>query len=177
MNRKLTYNYWLMIVAWCMFLNGYNLLANMFGIAACAVLSTMSKRINHWRMCFVGLIIFVIISFLLINSNISYFFPKLSGFLVTICINCSLTFEYMYLLKSKFIVPYLLVMVVSMSVLSIITMVLPNSSYSLFTKRSLYIMELVIFLPYLIPCAYVYSYKKIWNKYRRSYLHNKRAIN
>lgn len=175
MRRILTYNYWLMIVAWCMFLNGYNLLANMFGLAACAVLSTINKRINHWRMCFVGLAVFTTISLLLKDSNIPYFFSKLSVFLVTICINCSLTYEYLYLLKSRFIIPYLLVMVVSVSVLSLITMVLPNSSYSLFTKKSLYLMESIIFLPYLIPCLYIYTYKKIWNHNRRNILQSKRA--
>lgn len=175
MNRKLTYNYWLMIVAWCMFLSGYNLLANMFGLAACAVLSTINKKINHWRLGLVGLIIYATISLFLLDSNISYFFPKLSAFLATVCLNCSLTYQYLYLLKSRFILPYLLVMVVSVSILSIITMVLPNSSYSLFTKKSLYTMESFIFLPYLIPCAYIYSYKKIWNHYRRSFLQNKRA--
>lgn len=175
MRRILTYNYWLIIIAWCMFLNGYNLLANTFGIVACAVLPIINKRINHWRMYCVGLIIYVTILIFLKNSNVLFFFPKLSVFLAIVSLNASLTSEYQYLLRSRFIIPYLLVMVVSMSVLSIITMVLPNSSYSLFSKRSLYLMECIIFLPYLIPCIYIYTYKKIWNHNRRSILQNKRA--
>ena len=175
MNKKLTYNYWLMIVAWCMFLNDYVLFAIIFSLAACVVLSTLNKRINHLRMCLVGLIAYVTISIFLKDSNVSYFFPKLSPFVACICLNCSLTFEHLYLLKSKYVLPYLLVMIISVSVLSIITMILPNSSYSIFTKKSLYLMESLIFQPYLIPCAYVFAYKKIWNHNRRQSLQNKGA--
>ena len=161
MNRKLTYNYWLMIVAWCMFLNGYNLLANMFGIAACAVLSTMSKRINYWRMCFVTLIIFVTISLLLINSNISYFFPKLYYFLAFICLDMALTNEHLYLFKSKYLKPFLIVIAIDLVVLSLIVLVLPADLYSLFTKKSLFLMICLIFLPYLISIAICIASKQI----------------
>ena len=159
MRRKLIYNYWLMIIAWCMFLNRLTLLAIILGLGACAMLVTIDRRINYWRMCFVSVISYVMISFLLIRSNIPYFFSKVYIFLAVICLNLAFTNERLYLFKSKYLKPFLLVMLIGISVLSIIAYLLPNSLYTLFSKSSLYMMICLIFLPYIVCLSYCLVYK------------------
>ena len=159
MRRKLIYNYWLMIIAWCMFLNRLTLLAILFGLAACAMLAMIQRRINYWRMSFVSVISYVMISFLLIRSNIPYFFSELYIFLAVVCLNLAFTNERLYLFKSKYLKPFLIVMLISISVLSIIAYLLPNDLYTLFSKSSLYAMICLIFLPYIVTVMYCLSYK------------------
>ena len=175
MRRKLIYNYWLMIVAWCMFLNDMVLLAIALGLLACAMLLCMRRKINYWRMSFLSLMLYCIASFILSFTNIPYYFSKLYLFLAVISLNSAFTFERLYLLKSKYIKPFLVTMFISMAVLSIIAIILPDSLYSLFTKNSLMIMINLIFLPYLIPCAMCLTYREGIKYLNSSFLQKKTA--
>lgn len=161
MKRLLIYNYWLMIVAWCMFLNNNTLMAILLGLGACTVLVFIKRRINYWRMSFLSVISYVIISLILSITNIPYFFRKLYIFLAVICLNCALTSERLYLFKSKYLKPFLVAMLFCVAVLSIIAIILPNSLYTIFTKSSLLIMIGLIFLPYLLSLSFFVCYKEI----------------
>ena len=159
MRKRLIYNYWLIIISWCMFLNDLTLLANIIVILACAMLLSIKRRINFWRMSFVSILAYVAISLFLFRSNISYYFPKLFTYLALISLNLSLTNERLYIFKSKGLVPFLMAIVLSMSVLSIVAILLPNNLYTIFTKSSLEKMIFLIFLPYLIPLIICVIYK------------------
>lgn len=161
MRKKLIYNYWLILIAWCLFLNKLTLLAILFGLGACAILATIQRRINYWRMCFVSVISYVLVSLLLIRSNIPYFFSQMYVFLAVICLNVAFTNERLYLFKSRYLKPFLFVMIIGLSVLSTIAFILPNDLYSLFSKISLYIMICLIFLPYLVSLSICLVYKYI----------------
>ena len=175
MRKKLIYNYWLIIISWCMFLNDYTLLAILLGLIACLLLIKINRRINYWRMSFLSVISYCVISFFLPRSNVLYFFPKLHIFLAIICINLAFTFERSYLFKSKYLKPFLLFMVMSLSVLSIIVLVLPNDLYTIFTKNSLYIMISLILFPYLVPLTGIIIYKEIRNHKVEINLHKKKT--
>lgn len=163
MKKKLIYNYWLIIIAWCMFLNDLTLLATLLGFGGIALLMTINRRINYWRLSFLSVILYVTISVFLSMSNIPYFFPKLYIFLAVVCLDAAFTFERLYLFKSKYIVPFLVTMLMSLSVLSIVAFALPGDLYTLFTKASLYILILVIFLPYLVTLSLCFVCKYIKN--------------
>ena len=169
MRKILIYNYWLIIVAWCMFLNDLTLLAVILGLLACLMLVLIKRKINYWRMSFISLISYVIISLILLRTNVPYFFPKLYIFLAIICLNLAFTFERMYIIKSNYLKPFFAVMLVSVIVLSLITLLLPNSLYTIFTKNSLFIMISIIFLPSLVSVAFCICYKDIKNgeKYQK----------
>ena len=166
MIKKLIYNYWLIGIAWCMFLNDLTLLAVILGLLGMCVLLSIDRGINYWRMSFMSVISYVIISFILSYTNIYYYFENIYIFLAVICLDLSFTFERLYLLKSKCLKPFLAILAFSLSVLSLIALVLPNSLYTLFTKKSLYVMINIIFLPYLVPLVLCYCYKKIRRKSR-----------
>lgn len=163
MKKLLIYNYWLIIVSWCMFLNDLTLLAIVLGLGANIMLLLFARRINYWRMGFLSLISYITISFFLPRSNVTYFFPKLYIFAAIICLNLAFTAERLYLFKSKCLKPILVTMLLCVSVLSIIVLVLPNSLYTMFTKNSLFVMISLIILPYLIPLVGIIVYKDIRN--------------
>lgn len=169
MKKRLIYNYWLIIVAWCMFLNDLTLLAIALSLVACILLVSIKRRINYWRMSFVSLISYVIISLILLKTNIPYFFSELYIFLAFICLDLAFTFERMYIFKARYLKPFLYVNLVSFFVLSLIAILLPNSLYTMFTKNSLYIMISIIFLPYLSVVAFTICFKGIKNseKYQK----------
>jgi len=170
MKRKLIYNYWLMIVAWCMFLNNLTILAVVLCLLGSILIILTNVRINYWRVAFVSVISYTIISLILSMSNICLFFPKLYVFIAAISLNLSLVNDRLYLIKSKYLKPFLVVMTMGYIVLSLVAVILPNDLYSIFTKSSLYIMISIIFLPYLIPLVYCIGYKEV-----RLYLNNRKT--
>ena len=163
MKKKLIYNYWLIIIAWCMFLNDLTLLATLLGLGGIALLMTINRRINYWRLSFLSVILYVTISTFLSMSNIPYFFEKLYIFLAVICLDAAFTFERLYLFKNKYIVPFLVIMLISLCVLSIVAFALPSDLYTLFTKTSLYILILIIFLPHMTALSVCFVYKYVKN--------------
>lgn len=159
MKRLLIYNYWLLIISWCLFLNDLTSLAIVLCLGGCVILMKINRRINYWRMAFLSIISYVTISFFLSMSNIPYFFPKLYIFLAVTCLDLAFTFERMYLFKSKYLRPFLVFMLLGISVLSLITILLPNSLYTLFTKDSLFIMIGLMFLPSIGITFFLIVYK------------------
>lgn len=163
MKTRLTYNYWLMIVAWCMFINGYNLLAVLFALCASITLLSLKRRINYWRLISLSIITFNIITFILSKTNILFYFDNLLSLLFMVCINAFITNEYLYLFKVNYLYSYLLFMAVGMIIFIVVVILLPKNLYTLFTKGSLYIMVCLIFMPYLIPmmCCLINKKKEI----------------
>lgn len=172
MKRLLIYNYWLLIISWCLFLNDLTLLAIVLCLGGCAILIRINRKLNYWRMAFLSVISYVAISFFLSMSNIPYFFPKLYIFLAVVCLDLACTFERMYLFKSKCLKPFLMFMLLSVTVLSLITIILPNNLYTLFTKDSLFIMIGLIFLPSIGTTFFLIAYKD----FKKIYIGNRNDL-
>lgn len=171
MKRLLIYNYWLIIIAWTMFLNNNTILAILLCLGACAILVFIKRKINYWRMSFLSVTSYVIISLILSMSNIPYYFENMYIFLAIVCLNLALTTERLYLFKSKYLKPFLVVMLISVAVLSLIVVILPRGLYTLFTKSSLFIMIGLIFLPYLITLSFCICYKQMAYGIKKEYCH------
>ena len=175
MRKKLIYNYWLILIAWCLFLNDLSLLAIALCLGACALLVSIRRRINFWRLSFLSVILYVAIWVFLSFSSVSYFFPKLFIFFAFICLDLALTFERMYFIKNKYLLPFLLEVVIGMVVLSLVAALLPTSNYSIFTKTNLFVMVNLIFLPCMAPILGCLAYKNIKSRTKKFILHKKEA--
>lgn len=160
MKAKLIYNYWLILISWGLFLNDLAILAIITSVVASLLLLVNNWRINYWRCISIFVLSYLVICLLLGNSNIPFYFSRSYEFLAAISLDMSITNEQLYLLTSKHLKPFLVVMILSISVLSLITLVLPSNQYSLFTKKSLYLMIAFIFLPYLLSTTVCLIYKK-----------------
>jgi len=161
MNRVLCINSYLMMIAWCLLLNGHYYGGILFSVMATVLLWKGRKKINNWRILFTGLLSYCVVRSCLFASDIPYFFPELHGFMILICMNVALLNEYLLLLKVRFIVPFASVTLVLGALLSAIIFILPEDLYSLFGKNNLYLMCSFIFLPYLLPSLLCIAYKRI----------------
>lgn len=159
MKRLLIYNYWTMIFAWCMYLNGWSLFGAALGILAGTVLLMVKSEADPWRIVAVGVLMYCPILLALNFSRIPLFFSGSYFFLAAVCLNTAVVNEYLYLFRVKVITPLLVIMLISVSVLTILIGILPSELYTLFGKPNLYLMDAFIFLPYLIPTVCCVLYK------------------
>ena len=149
MKMTLIRNYYLIIVAWAIYFNGYEILAFLLGVAGIIYLALKKDDINYWRVCAITLIISTLSFSLLSRSNIPYFFPSLKILLFIMAVNCALTNEHLYDTNVLFILSSLSLVALFVLGLSLVIYLLPGENYTLFTKRSLYLMTCFIFLPYI----------------------------
>ena len=173
MRKKLIYNYWLVMAAWCMFLNDYIVLALLLCLSASVVLTTIKMRIDYIRVGLISIASYLFISIFLCNTNIVYYFGDIVFFLATLSVNFALANEYIYIYKVGFLKSITLYMTLALSVLSVIALILPNSQYTMFGKNNLYIVICLIFLPYLIPLINCLAYKKYRNHIKANFLKKK----
>lgn len=175
MRKKLIYNYWLILSAWCLFLNDLTLVAIVLCLGGCALLVSIKRRINYWRLCFLSVTLYVTIAVFLSFSSVSYFFPKLYIVFAFISLDLALTFERMYFIKNKYLLPFLIEVIFGMIVLSVVAVLLPASNYSIFTKNNLFVMIYLIFLPCMAPILGCLAYKNIKSRTKKFILHKKEA--
>ena len=154
MKMTLLRNYWLIIMAWCFYLNGHAIVASVLTLVSCALAIYVKSEVDMWRLCAISLAIYSVSLIVLINSNIPYFFPGLKYFLILTSLACGLNNEYLYVIKKRFILPVLITIVIYLCGLFMIIGLLPESSYTMFSKGSICLMALFIFLPYLVTMAY-----------------------
>ena len=151
MKMILIINYWLMMASWCMFLNGYLVVALLLGLAGIILLMFGKKRINYFRLAILTIFIHSLALVFTYSYNIPYFFPKLELFISFMSLNGALSYEHLINAKKSTILPILFVMLlITISLLVLIAFV-PADLYSIFGKNRLFMMESLIFLPYLIP--------------------------
>jgi len=150
MKRRLLQNYWLIIIAWCLAICDYEILGLLLSLAATYLL-LKTKGLNYWRIIAFGLLIYDVFLLTISHTNIPYFFDKIYLFLLGISINAAVLNDYNYFFKPKAFYGIILIMLSSLLVSLLLLIILPNSLYTIFTKYSLCIMILSIFLPYVIP--------------------------
>ena len=142
-------NYWLMIIAWCLFLNG-NIFLSEVVIIIGSLLLIRNNKINHSRLAIYSLLNMFVLTVILNSSRIPYFFPKMPIHLLLIGINCAITNECLNRLNSHFILPIIFIILLSLIFISILIIIIPAEFYSLIGKANLLLLESFIFLPYLI---------------------------
>lgn len=156
MKKILAINYWFMSIAWALCLDSNVKIGVFIGLAMTIMLSAYIKIINYWRTLAKGLFTYIVVFYLYTKTNISFFFPDLYLFLVLMCFNSAITNELLIRYKTKYVLPFVIILAFGQSFLSLLTLVVPESLYSIFTKERLYILGSFIFLPYLItPCICV----------------------
>ena len=168
MKERFIINSWLIVISWCLLLNGSALLACLLALVSSIDLLMYKSEVDIWRVSAVTLGFYIGSLSILLYGNISYFFPKLTYFVPIVCLHAAITNEYLYMLKKRFVLPLTIFISLSIAVLSIIIVVVPDELYSLFSKTSLFMMEFLIFLPYLIPCVVCLIYKARYNKHKIS---------
>lgn len=154
-------NCWLMMIAWSLILNSHAVIAAGMAICACILLILSLKEVNYWRVCSVGMFLYAGCLITLLAGSIPYYFPELYIFLSAACLNAALLHEHLQDLKKRRLVGLLLVILSCFAILSVLIVLLPEEPYLLFTKKNLFRMGGLIFLPYLIPVLAVLMHRII----------------
>lgn len=143
-------NYWLIIIAWCLYLNGHGIIAAISMLLGCGMLIIVRSEANYWRVLAVSLAVYGLSLMVLMNTNIPYFFPDLKYYLLLTSFDCGLSNEYLYVTKKRFILPVLITIILYVCGLLIVVGLLPQESYTMFSKGNIILMAMFIFLPYMI---------------------------
>ncbi|MBR3266273.1 MAG: hypothetical protein IKI61_10015 [Erysipelotrichaceae bacterium] len=161
MKKRLIREYWLILVAWCAYLNSWNIIAYVIMMAATGYALMIRCEADHWRIAAVCISCYSVMMAVLFASNVPYFYPDLHIFLAFVAFNSALTNEYLIRLKKQFIFPLLLMGLIGISILTLSIMLVPGEDYTLITKGSLLRMSAFIFLPFLTPLLLQYGYKSL----------------
>ena len=161
MNKNLIAEYWLMIISWCLFLSGWGALAGIIATAVTAYMLLACHQTDLWRLLGVQSFMYLCVILLLNKAAIPYFFPETPYYMIAVCINAAVANEYLYDKKAGPILPAVIIILISLAVLTLIIIVLPDQWYTLFGKRDLFLMAGFIFLPYLIPLLVCLLYRTV----------------
>ena len=168
-------NSWLVMFIWGVYLNGYGIIALLLGLIGTGLLLFVKGEVNYRRIIAVSIISYMVLIGVLFHSNIPYFFPDLHIFMSVIVLDAAVTNEYLYRVRKKIILQMLSLILAAYAMLSILIVILPDASYTIFSKNSLFLMESFIFLPYLLPLAYALAYRNFRSLIRKNRLEKKGA--
>lgn len=176
MKKMLAINLWLMIIAWCMFLNGYVFMSMLIALSAAACSFCRAGEVPCLKNA-VLFALFAAVSICLCHiSSIPFFFPGLQVFLIAVMINAGIFGGCLNRMRRRQIQPFLLTALASFIIFNLMIAIVPEDSYTLFGKRNLFLMVSFIFLPYLLPmmacyarrCAVLYRRAQLMMKERAS---------
>ena len=152
-------NCWLMMIGWSLILNSHRTIATVIAVSACILLILSLKEVNYWRVSSVCMFLYAGCLMTMLAGGIPYYFPELYIFLTAVCLDAALMHEHLQELNKKRLIGLILVIVSCLAVLAILIVIVPEESYLLFTKKNLFRMGGLIFLPYLIPALTVLLYR------------------
>ena len=159
MKKIVIRNLWLMMIAWCLFLNDHVLSSMICAMMASLYSLWMLGEVNFWRAAAISISFYALMSGSFFSNNISFFFPALHIFMMAVCLNAGICTEYFVSLKRKKLMKILVCVSLCALVFLIAVILVPESDYSLFSKGNLYRMISFIFLPYLLPAWSAYLYR------------------
>ena len=164
-------NYWLAILAWCLFLNDYVFLSEVVLILGCLMLLLGKKGHNYLGIIVCAIITYIILYTILSLTRIPYFFPNLSIYLVIVSIHCFMMSDYFSRLNDHFILPVIVIILLNIIFTATLIIIIPDQFYSLIGKINLLILTCFIFLPYLSPLIMCFVSRK--HKRKISYMQYK----
>ena len=156
MKTLLVADLWGMIIGWCLYLNGYTMIASAEVFLMALIALIRLGEVNYQRMAMVSIGSYVALFGLYVTSDISYFFSALHVFLAIQALNSAIMNEYLWQTDRNFVLAILSMILLGMAFISVLIILVNDIDYSIFTKRNLFLMEAFIFLPYLFPCAYCF---------------------
>ena len=159
--KTIVKNCWLMMIGWSLILNSQTMIGTVFAIAGCILLVLTLKEVNYWRICSVCMFLYAACLLTLLSGSIPYYFPELYFFLSAVCLDAALTHEHLCSVEKRQVSGFILVILSCLAVLSVLILILPEEPYLLFTKKNLFRMGGLIFLPYLFPAVTVLACRMI----------------
>ncbi|MBQ1483446.1 MAG: hypothetical protein IIZ28_07755 [Erysipelotrichaceae bacterium] len=157
MKETLVRNLYLVIIAWCLYLNGYILAAHAAALIGGVAVLVKNPEADLKLSGVISLSMYAVILSLYHSGNIPYFFPSLHIFMAAVMFNVFACIGYFDSMRRKDLLPILAVSFAAALLIGILIALSPAEEYTIFSKTSLYVFASFIFFPYLIPmiCFYV----------------------
>lgn len=138
---------WMVIVAWCLVLDGYTILGLITSALASVYLFFSTRYKNYWRILAISLICFSL-SFLFAKLTIIHLFSYFTFFCILISINVALLNERLYKERLKPLYKIFTVMFISLIAFMLVAAIMPNRYMFASYKANLYGLIILIFIPY-----------------------------
>lgn len=147
MKKVIRNDLWLMIIAWCLLLNGYSILGILISVVASIYLVNNTKYIKRIRLLSMSFA-FILINSILFYLTAAYAFEYFPFFCLSVSLNVALLNERLYKERLSSIEPIAIIMVLSLIIFMSITAILPNSIIFYTAKNNMYSLIVLIFIPY-----------------------------
>ena len=150
MRRLVMINYWLLIIGWCMLLNGHALIGEAIALLGCILPFMIRKSRIASFMVPVAIVTYLVMYKLWQISALSLYFKELPVMLFLMCLDMVTIYDRLASLKTHHVLLFLSVAMISAIVFSLTAMLLPETDYSLISRTGLQLMVCFIFLPHLV---------------------------
>lgn len=164
MQNILRNNLWMIMVAWCLLLNGYSILSIITVILASVYLMAFNSNMKLKRMVLVGIINFILF-YALGSITVSYKFNYFNLFAMVISINVSLLNERLNREKLHRVYKAFIASFTSLIIFLIASLIITNNFLITSVKTSIYALIVLIFIPYTSEML-ISLIKKEYNKKR-----------
>ena len=148
MKRLVMIDMWLLMIGWCLYLNGCSPAGEAAMLIAC-LLPLIRRRKLSMAMVLMAVCIFGLMLMAYRGSALSLYFGDLPYLLFFICWNTVMIYPCMRSLKRRHILLFLSVAFAGMALISVAVLLIPGENYSLLGKGSLFLLVSFIFLPHL----------------------------
>ena len=149
MKRLVMIDMWLLMIGWCLFLNGHALAGEAAMLIGCG-LPLIRKKKPVPFMILMAVCMYYLMVKAYQGSVLSLYFRDLPYLLFFICWNTVMIYPCLRSLKQPDILRFLLVTVLGASFISLMILLIPESDYSLIGKRNLFLLVRFIFLPHMM---------------------------
>ena len=138
-----------MIMGWCMLLNGHALIGEAIALLGCMLPVVVRKRRIALFMVPVAAVSYIVMYQFWQMSTLSLYFKQLPFMLGLMCLDMVTIYDRLASLKSRSVLLFLAVTMISAIVFSLTAMLVPDNDYTLIGKAGLQLMVCFIFLPHL----------------------------
>ncbi len=149
MKRLVMIDMWLLLIGWCLYLNGFVLAGEAAVLMACG-LPLIRKRKIALFMVLMALCLYIVMLKAYYGSNLHLYFRDLPYLLFFICLDTVTIYPCMRSLKCQNILRFLSIAVLGASMISLMILLVPESDYTLLGKRNLFLLLSFIFLPHIV---------------------------
>lgn len=149
MRRLVMIDMWLLLIGWCLFLNGYALAGEAAMLLACGLPLIRRKKIVLF-MVPMALCMYYVMLKTYHGSVLHLYFKDLPYLLFFICGNTVMIYPAMRSLKRRNLLRFLFIAILSASLFSLMVLLVPENDYSLLGRQNLFLLLSFIFLPHII---------------------------
>lgn len=160
MKKVLRNDLGLMMIAWCLFLNGYSLLGVSAALIASIYCIVYISNKNGWRILALSLITFALSYYVLKNCYL-FLFDFSTFFVASVTLNVCLLNE--RLCKERLSTLYIsfIICFVCFFIFSLIALIVPVNNFIPFLKSDMYSLIMLVFIPYTSEMMIHLFYKEI----------------